>query len=42
MGETVLSRLLEDLKREGWSDEAASVETSMRARWEIWTKEDYP
>lgn len=37
MGETVFGELLKDLKREGLSGEAASLEAKMRARAELWS-----
>ncbi|KAF7347264.1 hypothetical protein MVEN_01481500 [Mycena venus] len=42
MGETVLRLLLDDLKREGLTQNATFVETKMRTRWTIWSTERYP
>lgn len=37
MGETVFGELLKDLNREGFSDEAKSLEEKMRGRAELWS-----
>jgi len=39
---TVFLRLLDDLKAEGWSDQAARLETVMRNRADLWKSEPYP
>ncbi|KAF6787903.1 hypothetical protein CSOJ01_15129 [Colletotrichum sojae] len=42
MGETVFAELLEDLKRENLTQEAAALENSMRFRAEFWDSLDVP
>ncbi|KIY52678.1 hypothetical protein FISHEDRAFT_63653 [Fistulina hepatica ATCC 64428] len=42
MGETVILYLLEDLKHEGFTAAASSVEEKMRSRWEVWQTEEFP
>lgn len=42
MDETVLRFLLDDLKREGLTDNATLVESRMQARSTIWASERYP
>ncbi|ROW16493.1 hypothetical protein VPNG_02733 [Cytospora leucostoma] len=42
MGETVFGELLKDLKREGFSDQASSLEEKLRARAELWSTETDP
>lgn len=42
MGETVIFRLLEDLKREGWTTQASLVEERMKARQKVWSGQRYP
>ncbi|HYK35747.1 DUF5695 domain-containing protein [Alloacidobacterium sp.] len=39
---TVFLRLLEDLKREGWTEQATKLEDTMRQRAAIWRTEPYP
>lgn len=39
---TVFLRLLEDLKREGWTEQAAKLEDLMRERAALWRTEPYP
>lgn len=39
---TVFLRLLEDLKHEGWTEQAAKLEDLMRERAAIWRTEPYP
>ena len=39
---TVFIRLLDDLKREGWADQATKLEAVMRARAEGWRAKQYP
>jgi hypothetical protein len=39
---TVFIRLLEDLKDEGWTDKAQTLEAEMRARADHWKSEKYP
>ena len=39
---TVFLRLLEDLKAEGWSEKASTLEGFMRKRAEHWKEEPYP
>lgn len=39
---TVFLELLKDLKREGWTEKAAEVEKLMKARADLWAKEEYP
>ena len=40
-GDIILA-LLNDLKREGWTEKASDVETLMKERSDRWTKEAYP
>ena len=42
MDETVIRFLLEDLKREGLTINATSVENRMKTRATIWASERYP
>jgi len=42
MGGTVFLRILEDLQREGWTEQAAALEATMRGRAEIWRSLGYP
>jgi len=42
MDGTVFLLLLEDLKREGWSEKAALLEARMKARADQWIREAYP
>ncbi|THU89382.1 hypothetical protein K435DRAFT_761236 [Dendrothele bispora CBS 962.96] len=42
MGETVIRFLLDDLKREGLTQNATLVEQRMRSRWSVWSTERYP
>lgn len=42
MGETVLVNLLEDLKREGQTDNANLIESRMRSRARVWASERFP
>ncbi|KAF9266756.1 hypothetical protein L218DRAFT_748830 [Marasmius fiardii PR-910] len=42
MGETVIRYLLDDLKREGMTSQASSVESLMRGRWQGWSGQRYP
>ena len=39
---TVFVQLLNDLKREGWTEQAGKVEAEMRARAEAWRAKAYP
>jgi len=39
---TIFLELLNDLKREGWTDKAAEVERLMKERADVWSKEKYP
>lgn len=39
---TVFVKILRDLQREGWTDRAKSLETTMRERAEIWASEAFP
>lgn len=39
---TVFIRLLDDLKQEGWTDQAAKLEAVMRKRADLWKTEAYP
>ena len=39
---TILIRVLEDLKREGWTDQAALIESRMKSRADQWVKQEYP
>ena len=42
MGETVFKLLLDDLKREGLTSAANTLESRMRARWQVWTNQRFP
>jgi hypothetical protein len=42
MGETVFGEILQDLKREGKTTEAASLENVMRARATLWNSQEIP
>jgi hypothetical protein len=42
MGGTIFRQLLDDLKREGWTDKAALLEARMKTREARWAKEAYP
>ncbi|KAK1226171.1 hypothetical protein PQX77_010863 [Marasmius sp. AFHP31] len=42
MGETVIRLLLDDLKREGQTSAASTVESRMRSRWQGWSSQRYP
>jgi hypothetical protein len=42
MGGTVFLRILEDLRREGWTDQADALEATMRKRAELWRSLGYP
>ncbi len=42
MGGTVFLLILEDLKREGWTEKAAALEATMLARAEVWRALGYP
>jgi hypothetical protein len=42
MGETVLRLLLDDLKREGLTSAASTVESRMRSRWSAWSTQSFP
>uniref|UniRef100_A0A0W0FFJ9 Glycoside hydrolase family 43 protein n=1 Tax=Moniliophthora roreri TaxID=221103 RepID=A0A0W0FFJ9_MONRR len=42
MGETVIRLLLDDLKREGRTSDATTVENKMRSRWQGWSRQRYP
>jgi hypothetical protein len=39
---TVFVRILEDMKREGWQEKAADLETRMKQRVERWIQQAYP
>jgi hypothetical protein len=39
---TIFLELLNDLKREGWTEKAAEVERLMKERADAWAKEEYP
>jgi hypothetical protein len=39
---TIFIKLLEDLKREGWTEKAALIEARMRKRADKWIAEEYP
>jgi len=39
---TIFLEILKDLKREGWTREAADLEAIMRSRAEIWIGKEYP
>ncbi|KAH8835012.1 hypothetical protein DL96DRAFT_18758 [Flagelloscypha sp. PMI_526] len=42
MGETVYLSVLLDLKREGLTSQATTVENNMKTRWNVWKSERYP
>lgn len=42
MGGTIFLLILLDLQREGWTEQAAALETTMRARAEVWRELGYP
>lgn len=42
MGGTVFLLILLDLQREGWTEQAAALEETMRARAEVWRELGYP
>jgi len=42
MGGTVFLRILEDLRREGWAEQADILEATMRERAELWRSLGYP
>lgn len=42
MGGTVFLLILLDLQREGWAEQAAALETTMRSRAEVWNELGYP
>jgi hypothetical protein len=42
MGETVFRLLLEDLQREGLTENATFVEDQMRIRWTAWSAQRFP
>jgi hypothetical protein len=42
MGGTVFLLILEDLKREGWTEQAAALEATMLERAEVWRSLGYP
>jgi hypothetical protein len=42
MGGTVFLRILEDLQREGWAEQAGALEATMRGRAEVWRSLGYP
>jgi hypothetical protein len=42
MGGTVFLLILKDLQREGWMEQAAALEATMRARAEVWRSLAYP
>lgn len=42
MGETVIRMLLDDLKREGQTSQATTIENLMRGRWQQWSTQRYP
>lgn len=39
---TIFIELLKDLKREGWTDKAALIESRMKARADQWVGQEYP
>ncbi len=39
---TILIRVLEDLKREGWTEQANLIEARMKGRADQWVKQEYP
>jgi hypothetical protein len=42
MGATTFARVLEDMKREGWTERAAALEGRMKARADRWAGQSYP
>lgn len=42
MGETVFVMVLSDLKREGWTSQASTIESLMLARAKVWSTQSYP
>jgi hypothetical protein len=38
----IFVRLLQDLKREGWTEKAAAIETEMKQRADVWKSRAYP
>jgi hypothetical protein len=42
MDGTVFVKVLEDLKREGWTEKAADMEARMRTRADRWVRQEYP
>lgn len=42
MGATTFSLVLEDMKREGWTEKASALETRMKARADRWAGQSYP
>ena len=42
MGATVFQRVLDDMKREGWTEKAAQLEARMKARADRWAAQAYP
>lgn len=42
MGATTFTLVLEDMKREGWTERAAALETRMKARADRWAAQSYP
>ncbi len=42
MGGTVFLLILQDLQREGWAEQAAALEATMRGRAEVWRSLGYP
>jgi hypothetical protein len=42
MGGTVFLRILQDLQREGWEDQAATLQATMRGRADLWRSLSYP
>jgi hypothetical protein len=42
MGATVFPRVLDDMKREGWTEKAAQLEARMKARADRWAGQAYP
>lgn len=42
MGATTFVRVLEDMKREGWTEKSAALEARMKARADRWAGQSYP
>jgi hypothetical protein len=42
MGATTFARVLEDMKREGWTERATALEGRMKARADRWAGQSYP